>query len=126
MNPINISIDGLPAAKGNWIVVHGVFIPSNREKLNTWTRQIRQTARAAYSPAAPSQAAIDLKIKFFMPASRNKGACITRPDLDKLARAVMDALEGIIYADDSQVVRLTAEKVYNPFKGADIEIKEAV
>ena len=126
MNPINISIDGLPAAKGNWIAVHGVFIPPNREKLNIWTRQIQQTAREAYSPADPSNAAIDLKIKFFMPVSRNKGACITRPDLDKLARAVMDALAGIVYVDDSQVVRLTAEKVYNPFTGADIEISEII
>jgi Holliday junction resolvase RusA-like endonuclease len=33
-----------------------------------------------------------------------------RPDLDKLIRAVMDALTGTCYLDDSQVVRIRASK----------------
>lgn len=38
----------------------------------------------------------------------------TRPDLDKLTRAVLDALTdtGVIWRDDSQVVRVLAEKKY--------------
>lgn len=37
-----------------------------------------------------------------------------RPDVDKLSRAVLDALtdSGAIWSDDSQVVRLIAEKEY--------------
>jgi Holliday junction resolvase RusA-like endonuclease len=35
-----------------------------------------------------------------------------KPDLDKLNRAVGDALTGIIYKDDSQVVKLESSKVY--------------
>jgi Holliday junction resolvase RusA-like endonuclease len=35
-----------------------------------------------------------------------------RPDVDNLAKGVMDALNGIAYADDSQIVRLTASKHY--------------
>jgi len=34
------------------------------------------------------------------------------PDLDKLARAILDALTGIVWRDDAQVVRLAVEKVY--------------
>jgi Holliday junction resolvase RusA-like endonuclease len=37
----------------------------------------------------------------------------TRPDLDKLCRAVLDGLtSGGAYGDDAQVTVLTAEKVY--------------
>ena len=36
----------------------------------------------------------------------------TAPDLDKLVRCTSDALTGILYADDSQVVDLEAHKVY--------------
>ena len=38
----------------------------------------------------------------------------TRPDVDKLSRAVLDAItdSGVIWRDDSQVVRLLAEKHY--------------
>jgi Holliday junction resolvase RusA-like endonuclease len=35
-----------------------------------------------------------------------------KPDIDKLCRAVLDSLTGIIYADDSQVVSLVATKAY--------------
>ena len=36
----------------------------------------------------------------------------TRPDALKLARAVEDALTGVLYADDSAVVELAVAKVY--------------
>lgn len=35
-----------------------------------------------------------------------------RPDLDKLTRAVLDAISGILYADDGQVVSIEAEKLF--------------
>lgn len=35
-----------------------------------------------------------------------------RPDLDNLVKAVTDALNGIAYKDDSQIVALTCRKVY--------------
>lgn len=34
-----------------------------------------------------------------------------KPDLDKALRAVFDALTGVAYADDAQVVNVTARKV---------------
>jgi Holliday junction resolvase RusA-like endonuclease len=35
-----------------------------------------------------------------------------KPDVDKLCRAVLDALTGILYHDDAQVVSLSATKRY--------------
>ncbi len=35
-----------------------------------------------------------------------------KPDVDKLCRAVLDALTGILYHDDAQVVSLNATKQY--------------
>jgi len=37
---------------------------------------------------------------------------VTLPDVDKLARSVLDALTGILYLDDKQVVDLHARKCY--------------
>jgi Holliday junction resolvase RusA-like endonuclease len=34
----------------------------------------------------------------------------TRPDADNLAKAVFDALNGILWADDSQIVNSTVSK----------------
>ena len=41
-----------------------------------------------------------------LPIGRNIG------DIDKLCRGVLDALTGVVFADDAQVVRLTAGKNY--------------
>lgn len=38
--------------------------------------------------------------------------CIKRPDVDNIAKSILDALNGIAYYDDSQVYKLTVEKVY--------------
>lgn len=37
---------------------------------------------------------------------------IGKPDLDKLARALLDALKGVCWADDAQVAQLAARKRY--------------
>jgi Holliday junction resolvase RusA-like endonuclease len=46
----------------------------------------------------------------------------TKPDLDKLIRAVLDSLTGILLRDDSLVVMIAAEKTYGDPPGAVISI----
>lgn len=36
-----------------------------------------------------------------------------KPDLDNVAKAVLDALNGVVYEDDKQVIRLVIEKSYS-------------
>ena len=43
-------------------------------------------------------------------------------DLDNLAKGVMDALNGIVFADDAQVTRLTTEKVQSAESCIEIEV----
>jgi len=45
-----------------------------------------------------------------------------RPDIDKLCRAVLDALTGVIYADDAQVQTLVAVKGWGLTPDTRIEI----
>lgn len=49
---------------------------------------------------------------------------IVRPDLDKLARAVNDALTKIVFKDDSQVVQMNIRKVYGFPEGIKVRIYE--
>jgi hypothetical protein len=45
----------------------------------------------------------------------------TTPDIDKLARALLDALTGVLVLDDKQVVELTCRKSwaeYSPLPGS--------
>jgi Holliday junction resolvase RusA-like endonuclease len=45
-----------------------------------------------------------------------------RPDVDKYLRAILDALTGVLYADDGQVVSVRAEKRYGDPPRAEIRV----
>jgi Holliday junction resolvase RusA-like endonuclease len=48
----------------------------------------------------------------------------TKPDLDNLAKAILDSLNEIAYTDDGQVYRLTVEKWYvGPYDSAGTMIE---
>jgi Holliday junction resolvase RusA-like endonuclease len=52
---------------------------------------------------------------------------VGRPDLDNLVKAVLDALRGIAWGDDTQVVSLRARKTWaEPSPGAVIVVREVV
>jgi Holliday junction resolvase RusA-like endonuclease len=46
-----------------------------------------------------------------------------RPDIDNYAKAILDALNGVMWADDGQIVQLTASKSYGEPR-VEIEIQE--
>ena len=46
-----------------------------------------------------------------------------KPDIDKLSRAVLDGLTGIIWHDDSQIYKKLCIKTYGGKPGVDIRIK---
>jgi Holliday junction resolvase RusA-like endonuclease len=47
-----------------------------------------------------------------------------KPDIDNLQKAVKDALKGICYKDDSQIIEVTARKVYDSTPGVWIALRE--
>jgi Holliday junction resolvase RusA-like endonuclease len=44
--------------------------------------------------------------------SKRRTLPVVKPDLDNIAKLVMDSLSGVVYPDDSQICRLTARKAY--------------
>lgn len=48
---------------------------------------------------------------------------VTKPDLDKLVRSILDALTGIIWKDDSQVVEILTRKQFGT-PSAEISVEE--
>ena len=48
-----------------------------------------------------------------------------KPDCDNIAKSVLDALNGVVYYDDSQVVELVVKKFYDDNAYVYIEIGEA-
>jgi Holliday junction resolvase RusA-like endonuclease len=48
---------------------------------------------------------------------------ICKPDLDNLVKALLDACNGILYHDDSQVIEINATKEYDINPHIEIEVK---
>ncbi|MGH7751842.1 MAG: RusA family crossover junction endodeoxyribonuclease [Gemmatimonadales bacterium] len=91
-----------------------VIVHDNR-KLTAWREAVAACARAAgvrVNRIAPVTTGYVVSLAFFLlREGRGAGSGWPAPtylrDLDKLTRAVLDALRGIAWADDGQVVRLS-------------------
>lgn len=49
----------------------------------------------------------------------------TKPDIDNVAKAIFDAINGVVWIDDVQVVTLYAEKRYSDRPGVTVRVREA-
>ena len=113
---MRVFVPGTPITQGSMKVIRGRMLHSNK-KLIPWRNTIRD-----YFPIKPQVGPISLRLTFEFIKPRTGKLHSPRPDLDKLIRAVMDALTGHVYEDDSQVSRVVAEKVYSNREGVTISI----
>lgn len=99
-----------------------IVTDSNRN-LKSWQVLIRECASAAIAkrPRAERQLLLDgvrLTAAFYLPRPQSlprRVVCHTKaPDIDKLVRALADALAGVVFRDDAQIVDLIATKRYAP------------
>jgi len=125
---IRFQVHGLPIAQGSqrsWMVNGKPVITTTAKGLPSWRRLVADVAQR-FAPAEPWEGPVGIVLDFGIP--KPKSAPKTRrvwpdkrPDLDKLSRAVLDALTYVIFADDSQVVHLQATKEYGT-PGVAVEI----
>lgn len=119
----SVSIVGSPTTKGSMRCIGQAgkhqLIADNRPALKTWTKQLHAGVDHLLGRGMPILAGpVGVDVTFTL--ARPKTVSVTeRPwptgrglDVDKAARAVLDALQPKLFADDAQVVELTARKAY--------------
>jgi crossover junction endodeoxyribonuclease RusA len=114
---IDIFIPGTPKAQGSKRHVgHGVMVESCKE-LPVWRESIRSAlAKGNGQPAERFEGAVICSLEFILyrPGStpkRKTPPAMKKPDLDKLVRAVFDAIKSAgVIVDDSRIVELSARK----------------
>ena len=108
--------------QGSMKVINGHILHSQGSALAVWRSTVALSAR--FAGAKPVDGAIGIEIVFRAkrPKTVKRDYPTVAPDLDKYIRGVLDALTGIGYQDDSQVIDIKAEKVYSDSPGADIKI----
>jgi Holliday junction resolvase RusA-like endonuclease len=106
-------------------------LDSSGERGREWRHKVASEAAAAMGDDDPLAGAVELAIEFVIPrpqnhvtttgaesaAARRRPYPTTRPDLTKLVRGVEDAITGICWRDDCQVVHTDAVKVYTKHGG---------
>lgn len=96
---------------------------------------IASQALSAMCPSLPLETpvAVYIYINHAIPASyskKRKKACLSclerpkKPDLDNVAKSFLDAMNGIVYKDDVQVVSLHVTKRYDTIASVHVCVKE--
>lgn len=49
---------------------------------------------------------------------------LKKPDMDNIVKVVADALNGVAYQDDTQIMMVFAKKVYSAVEGLDVVVEE--
>ena len=103
-------------------------ITTDNKTLKPWRQDVSDTACIQMRDGAPSNEAIIVRVNFYFerPRSTSKKILskITKPDVDKLARGILDSLTGIAFRDDAQVIALETYKHFGLPERAEIEVCE--
>lgn len=132
MRTFALTVPGKPLPKGSLRHVgRGRLV--EQTKVKTWMQEIQKHTVETYGSEIPLfEAPVEAVLKFRFPrpaAAKNRLYPHLRSagDIDKLTRAVLDALQPAVLLDDSLVVELTASKAYALTEhdaGVSISIKE--
>lgn len=115
------SVDVRPKAKERPRFAMGhVYTP---KKTKDYETLIALSARKAGARPLESPLTIDITATFKRPVKSPSFYCVKRPDVDNLAKAITDGLNGVAYKDDSQIVELKIAKNYGTSDRVDIEIE---
>jgi len=124
---LSFVVMGQPAVKGSTISFpHRGRIVTKTDSKNgrAWARSVALIVKAIGVPIIPKGIGVivDVVYEFQPPRRPSRPVPCVRPDVDKLARALLDALTGVAYEDDGQVVKLTVQKIYGAQTCARVKV----
>lgn len=133
-----VQLPGEPRGKGRprAFVMRGQARMYTDAKTRAYEELLRGAARNAMKGRAPLEGPIDLTVEAHLgipkswPKYRVRAAInglephVSKPDADNIVKAALDALNEIVWRDDSQVVRIIASKHYGLHPGLMIAVVE--
>lgn len=110
---------------------HGVAYVPKDHPIHEWRAKVREWMEKSVSPgqAFPvSGVGLRVVMAFYLPkvVSNRNPSPIGRPDLDNLAKAVLDAGNGVIWRDDSLVTTLVIRKRWDAHPGLSLAVGEDI
>jgi len=139
MSMIEFIIPGPPQGKARPRVVRtksGRSMSFTPDKTVAYEELVRARYTAACHPAEPLQGPVCVEVAawYSIPqsASKKRHAAMLngseyptkKPDCDNVLKIICDALNGIAYHDDAQVVHSSVDKRFSDFPHVDVRIRE--
>lgn len=133
-------VPGKPQPKGStraFMVRGRPIITSDNAALKPWAKAIALAFRAAGGLATPPERMAIVRMRFFVERPKKHFVALDprrplrddvplfpgrKPDVDKLARGVLDALVGLAYVDDAAVVGIDARKDFACGHGPGVKL----
>ena len=118
------------ARRGNFV---STYTP---KKTKDYETVIREQAVLFMGEEKTLETPVSVSIEFSMPMPKSTAKKLLeahlngsirhtkKPDLDNLAKAVLDAMNGVVFLDDSQIVKLTLSKRYSKLGNIQIFVSE--
>lgn len=129
-------IDGEPVGKGRprFSRVGNYVHTYNPPKTAAYEKKVKTAYLEQTTEKYHQAIRIDIKAFMGVPSSISKKKkaeligtpCLKKPDCDNCAKAVLDALNGVAYDDDSQVFALTIQKMWSDEPHTEVTIDEVV
>ena len=134
---VTFTVDGDPVPKGRpRFARRGQFVQTYTDaKTIDYETHVAVRARHAIGASDPFNGALTvfLYLRYTIPVSyskKRKEACLAglefpkRIDIDNVYKSITDAMNGIVYLDDSQIVEAHIKKVYAEDAGANVMVQE--
>jgi Holliday junction resolvase RusA-like endonuclease len=128
---VTFTVYGVAQPKGNMraFLKRGMKFPivtETNRNVRSWSQLVAEEASRELAAWNGQQITgpVAVSVRFALPRPKkyqrlglNPAHCVA-PDIDKLLRAVLDALSRVVFLDDAQVVTVSATKIYAPVDGA--------
>ncbi len=121
---------GEPATQGSMrafvskATQRAIAVPMMAKKLRAWRSAVAAAASRCMGSQRPLEGLVKVRAAFVLERPKNPKRECPRQDLDKLVRAVGDALTGVCYLDDAQVCIWEVSKAYGSPARAEVEVSE--
>lgn len=111
---ISFDVLGTPKPQGSMRAFNNHVVHAKPKPLMDWRGSIASVAQQYIDMKAARGTPVWVRASFRMERPKSAPKRIvrpaTKPDIDKLGRSLLDALTGILWVDDSQVVSLQLSK----------------
>jgi len=119
MIQLKIKLKGMPSPRPR-VTRHGTYMPQEYLEYKKYL----QTYFSVFKPFSIVPLRLELLFVFKTPKSSRNKYPMQRGDVDNYAKSVMDAMEGILFENDTQITELESRKMYGDDDLIFITLKE--